>query len=107
MAKREERRTSHYKRLAANFLLPLFGPGLLVTVTECAMSENLRHVTCFLRVFPKDKRDEAILLANRHKGGLRAEAAKESRSHFVPDFTFAADPSEAIDDLLGGLKSEE
>ena len=106
MAKREERRTSHYKRLAANFLLPLSKPGTLVTVTECVMSENMRHVTCFLRVFPKDKRHEAILLANRHKGSLRAEAAKESRSHFVPDFVFAADPSEAIDDVLGGLKSE-
>jgi ribosome-binding factor A len=104
---REERLRSHYQKLAANFLEGLAEPGTLVTVTDCVISENLRHVTCLLRVFPKQKRDEALLLANRNKRALRDTAAKENRGRFVPDFTFAPDPSEAIDDALGGLAKDE
>jgi ribosome-binding factor A len=48
-----------------------------------------------------------LLLANRNNRALRDTAAKENRGRFVPDFTFAPDPSEAIDDALGGLAKDE
>ncbi len=51
--RRHDQIDQHLRDLVAEFLNNEKVPGVLVTVTRCAVATNLKTATCFVSIFPR------------------------------------------------------
>jgi len=67
---------------------------VMVTVTGCDVSPDLRHAKVFVSAFgDSDKRDRAISALQKNKGKLKRAMSASTRMKFLPELHFLADPS--------------
>lgn len=84
-----------------------------VTVTDLALSDDLRVAKVFITVLKKEQREITLGILNYSKGFIRNEIAKRLRIKIIPTFEFVFDESIErgfrIDKLLNEIKksSEE
>jgi len=67
---------------------------VMVTITGCDVSPDLRHAKVFISAFgDSDRRDRAVEALQRNKGRLKRAMSKSTRMKFLPELHFFVDPS--------------
>ncbi len=104
MSERKEKLTEALKRSAAEFLKQEANPSPLITVTNCSISNDMRHATIFVTVIPSEKEAQAITFLRRKRTPFRDYLKQHTRMHIIPRIDFAIDLGERhrqkIDELL-------
>lgn len=83
-----------------------------VTVTDVAVTRDLRHATIFLSTIRRGRQREQSLAALEHaKGYIRSELGKRVRMKYLPEITLALDESvetgDRIERLIRQVRAEE
>jgi ribosome-binding factor A len=82
--------------------------GVIFTVTEVAMSPDLRSAKAYISPLDKDDRSGAVEALRRHRKFVRGELARRVRMKYMPEIDFALDlayeKASHIDQLLRSPK---
>lgn len=80
--------------------------GVMVSVTRCRVSPDLRICTAYLSIFPSEKSDELLKNVAANEKSIRYELGTRVRNQLriIPELRFFVDDSldyiERIDELL-------
>lgn len=81
------------------------------TVTDVALTDDLKHAKIFVSVLNEDKRAETIEILNAMRGMIRAEVLRSFSMKVIPQIEFHLDTSveygDKIERLLKKIKEEE
>jgi ribosome-binding factor A len=75
----------------------------LVTISEVAMSPDLKLATCFVRAFGQSDTTPSVEALDRHRRYLRGAVARRIELRFSPDLRFRADTSFDTGDRIDAL----
>lgn len=87
--------------------------GVMISVTEVRLTNDLSLAKVFLSVFPSNKADEVITQVNSMVSQIRFELGKRLRHTVrkIPELNFILDPTfdnlEKIDNLLKDEKKQQ
>lgn len=85
-----------------------FGSGVLVTLMAAKTSQDLRHTTLTLSVFPTKRGEIVLKKLSAHVFNLQQLLNKKVRMHPVPKIRFVLDSTESesqkINNLLEKIK---
>ena len=94
MSKRQEKIQEALRMAAAEFLVREATHQSLITVTRCVVSEDGKHGTIYMTVFPDSFEDAAGAFANRHRTEFAQFFTKKVRGAFPPHVEFVIDLGE-------------
>ena len=101
---RKEKITGQLQHLAGMFLALESNKTSLITVTGARLSDDLKHATILLSIYPVEKEVEALRFVKRKELEFRKYADSHLRGTRIPRITFALDSGEKnrqrIDELL-------
>ena len=104
MTTRQERLSSLFSKLSAQFLQKAYAGRELVTVTGCTISKDLEKGTLFLSVYPEGNEKRVLDSLSGMKQELRYFLSKHTEIKTLPYFDFEIDYGEKnrkrIEDLL-------
>ena len=92
--RRQNRLTDLWRDHVAQFLEQVSDRSTIITVTHTELLEEGKVVKAFITVIPEEREVSSLEFANRKVGQLRAFVAEESKTEFVPRFTFVIDKGE-------------
>jgi ribosome-binding factor A len=103
-----ERREARYKeelmRLASRYIEQVSNRQSLITVTNAAVSSDLKNVTIYVSVYPDAQEDTALSFLKRNKKEFLYFLTEKGRFGRLPSIKFALDKGEKhrqrIDELL-------
>jgi len=85
-----------------------FGSGVLITLMAAETSQDLRHTTLTVSVFPTERGVEVLKKLSAHVFSLQQLLNKKVRMHPVPKIRFVLDSTESesqkINNLLEKIK---
>ncbi len=107
MSFRHDKLQSKIQELAAAFLAHEASPRSLITVTGFELSEDNRHGTILLSVYPKIEERAALDFARRKRGEFKHYIYEHLRVGHLPELDFALDAGEAhrqrIDEIVNQI----
>jgi len=65
----------------------------MITVSEVAMSPDLKRATAFVSMLGRDDLDDTVAALNRASGRIRGELGRVLKAKFTPSIEFRRDPS--------------
>lgn len=100
---------SELKELAAQYISTVSNHQSLITVTDLSLSDDSKHATFLVSIFPAEREATALDFLNRNKDECRAFIKQRSRMRVLPYIIFKADEGEKqrqkIDALLNDTHS--
>ncbi len=66
----------------------------LITLTNTVLSEDRRHVTFFITVYPEDKEAPVLDFLNRSKDDIRKDIREKTDGRFYPQVNVVIDGGE-------------
>lgn len=104
MSTRQEKLAGIIKELAASYIGAASNQSALITVTDTAVSADMKRATIFVTVLPEDKEDAALNFIKRNLGDVREHIEKHARLKLLPYLDVRIDRGEKerqkIDRLL-------
>jgi ribosome-binding factor A len=94
MPNRQEKIQEALRIAAAEFLAREANRQSLVTVTRTVVSEDGKHGTIYITVFPDSAEGAAVKFANRHRTEFAEFFKKKVRGAFPPHVEFVIDMGE-------------
>jgi len=94
MAFRKEKITEQLQHLAGMFLAQESNNTSLITVTGAKLSDDLKHATILLSIYPVEKEVEALRFVKRKELDFRKYADTRLRAVRIPRITFDLDSGE-------------
>lgn len=91
---RAEKLKEALQHAAAEFLVREANPQSLITVTRAELSDDGRHATIFMTVFPDMQEEKAVEFANRHRGEFAKFFKERVRGAAAPRVEFLIDRGE-------------
>ncbi len=99
-----ERIRQELQRLAAVFLTRESNRSSLMTVTDCILSDDGKHLQILFTVLPESSEEAALAFAKRQRGEFRKYVKEHGKISRIPFFDFDIDRGEKnrqrIDELL-------
>ena len=90
--------------LVAKYLETESDRSAVITITRVELLHEGKLARCYISVFPPESEKVALGFAERRASDMRAFAARETKTRFVPEFEFVPDQGEKnrqrIDELL-------
>ncbi len=94
MAFRKEKITEQLQHLAGLFLAEESNNTSLITVTGAKLSDDLKHATILLSIYPVEKEVEALRFTKRKELEFRKYADARLRTGRIPRIAFDIDRGE-------------
>lgn len=108
MAGRADRIRSLLRDLAADFFNEISNRVSLITVTDVALSQDGKHATVFISVYPAEHVEAALDFLKRKRSELREHVKRSTNLKHVPLFDVSLDTGEQkrqrMDELLQSSK---
>lgn len=104
MTLRQEKINSELSKLIAKFIENQIDKNILVTVTHCLVSEDLKSANFYISIFPETKENSILEELNNQKKHLFSYLNKKMIVRNIPEINFKIDKGEKnrqrIDQLL-------
>ncbi len=84
------------KDLAANFFARESNKTSLLTVTSTFVTEDLKHCTVYISIFPEKEEKAALHFARRMRGELQEYLRKTMNRQFIPFVEVDLDKGEKL-----------
>lgn len=84
MGIKQERAISILKEAAATFLNLQSDKSSMITITDCFLSSDGKHVTFYISVFPTEAETPAINFAKRQRSEMREYLKNHTKVGIIP-----------------------